>query len=241
MRIQFISLSAGASAFAGAGLELASFSNPRPFDAYDWNVIDTNSRYVWESKQKTYHRIALEDELALLGRLSQKTTANVLFLLPGNVLFSYHYLPHTAYRFQKSIHLGEIPAVVSAILAPLVGNDLTLEVRPKEGISILQKTYASFFTLHSHATTLSPESDDLRLVRLDSHRYGTSLLCTNYDELVNLLHFLEDAKDKHPAPKTSTPQKEPEALPSWLDEIAFEEDHTLLKEIHLLEAKLAQK
>lgn len=243
MSIQLLTLSAQKNRYNGTAVTLSSFSNPRPFDEFRWNVIDLNSPYVWRSKQSTYHRIALEDELKIIGKLiKQAESGKTLVVLPQNLAFEYHYLPFTAYKYQKSIPLKEILPVVDAILAPLFPEDLGLYAL-KGTLYLKNEPYTADFALNGHQALLASEDGASRLVLCDDKLLASTIQLINYDGLLTLLDVSETllTEKADPAPKKKTAEVAlPEDLPAWLDDFAFGDDHALEQEIRQHEKAILQ-
>lgn len=242
MRIQYITYSGAHKRFAGEGIFLSSFVNPRSFDEFDYNVIDLNSPYIWSNKGSSYQQIAFANDFKVLARLAEGSqVGKTVVVLPQDLNFRYHYLPNTAYKYSKNISLSRILPTLTNLIEPLL--PIPVPIVPANGESRYgDEVFVNAFALGGdfpEGNILSRTAlGDVTTVALGERFYVTGFLLENARDLFAFLQGLEG--HTLAAVPVGAARQEAKALPAWLDEVPFFDDGIQLEIIRKAQAEIAQ-
>jgi hypothetical protein len=192
----------------------SSLGEPNSLDEFDINVIDLSSNLIWQNKRADINSINCANDFANLNTMIRNSKrTKILFLLPQNIQFKYHYvsIAGNSKSYSQSIELKNALSKVCATLSglmPIQIYDLVYEpTKTKIGNTELA---ASFHFSTGDGLTKSIRSNKTTTIQRDNIFIST--LCVNScDDLLSLLEEIEIVHNS-------------EIVPEWLSEIYMFDD-----------------
>lgn len=220
MRIQIVS-SDNYGQMKENGMCVSSLSNPISLDEFDVNVIDLSTPSLWRSKQTAPISVnQISDLISICQMVEKRSTSKILYILPPNCAFSYHYSEYCKRDngYQKKVPIKDCLSCVVDVLSKA----LPFAVMPASIIFENTTTVvgdipysASFYFEGFPAITRSNKSEKNTTIDFGGFAIVTALqVLESPDKLVNFLKFI-------------FPPAECEPTPPWAKEIKILNDTEL--------------
>lgn len=242
MNIQIISYSTQNIKCEGYNIDCSTLNAPKAFDAYDVNIINLQSKGIWENNKDSKAGINQINDFESLGKLiSTRKKSQVIVLLPQNYDFYYDYYSPSK-KYYKALPLKDMLDILkSHILSKLfVGNwishfDFIFGITQTLCNSSLFTADFSFETTSSDVLTKSKTSANKTTIKLKNNiilstlhfdRFDTKLkdflMCIGVDktteEIPEWLKAVELFDDKRQTEVVESATKEIDALRLKIDE-----------------------
>ncbi|MBQ3007137.1 MAG: hypothetical protein IJD78_06210 [Clostridia bacterium] len=242
MNIQIISYSTQNIKCEGYNIDCSTLNAPKAFDAYDVNIINLQSKGIWENNKDSKAGINQINDFESLGKLiSTRKKSQVIVLLPQNYDFYYDYYSPSK-KYYKALPLKDMLDILkSHILSKLfVGNwishfDFIFGITQTLCNSSLFTADFSFETTSSDVLTKSKTSANKTTIKLKNNiilstlhfdrfdiKLKDFLMCIGVDstkeEIPEWLKTVELFDDKKQTETVELAAKEIEALKLKIDE-----------------------
>jgi len=190
----------------GKGIKLSKFENPVSLDEFDINIIDLSHPQMWINHENSINDINCSTDLENINTMIQYSKkCRIVFILPQNLDYYCNYGSVTSYSsdFRTIVELKNyISDVEESILQrifmfPFLGLKFENTTTKMNGINY---TSNFWFSSSLDPLTLSLKSSKCTTVQFFDNYVATTLLISNYDNLIGFLDGIGLIKIKDDQP-----------------------------------------